>query len=98
VGGLGGEREDRGVEADLGVADLELGGVHADGKAAGTGVDVVADEGALAGFVPAAPVGEGERERRDDLAFEQVGAEIEGHAGGQDGDCAAEDAEDTEDV
>jgi len=56
--------------------------VNADGKSAGTGVEVVADEGALVRFVPAAAAGERERKGGDELAGAEVGTEGEGEHGG----------------
>ena len=76
------EAEDGFVECDVGIADGELGGVNADGKSAGTGVEIVADEGALVGFVPAAAGGERERKGGDELAGAEVGAEGGGEHGG----------------
>ena len=81
-GGFGCEAEDGFVECDVGIADGELGGVNADGKSAGTGVEIVADEGALVGFVPAAAGGERERKGGDELAGAEVGAEGGGEHGG----------------
>jgi len=80
-GGFGRETEDGFVECDVGIADGELGGVNADSKSPGTGVEIVADEGALVGFVPAAAAGERERKGGDELAGAEVGAEGGGEHG-----------------
>ncbi len=84
-GGFGREAQDGFIECDVGIADGELGGVNADGKSAGTGVEVVADEGALVRFVPAAAAGERERKRGDELASAEVGAEGGREHGGDGG-------------
>ena len=81
-GGFGREAQDGFIECDVGIADGELGGVNADSKSAGTGVEVVADEGALVRFVPAAAAGERERKGGDELAGAEVGTEGEGEHGG----------------
>ena len=60
------------------VADGELGRVDADGHAAGPGGDVVAGEGPLAALVELAVGREGQRMGGDDLAGEEVGAEVHG--------------------
>ena len=63
LGGLGGDPEHRLVEA--GLADRELGRVHADREAAGAGVEIVAGERALAPLVEPAAGIEGQRMGRD---------------------------------
>ena len=72
-----GELQDRLVEA--GVADRELSGVHADGDAARTGVDVVARERALPPRVEAAVRIEREQVRRDHRAVAQDREDVRGN-------------------
>jgi hypothetical protein len=55
--------------------------VDPDGEAARAGIKIVADEGALVSFVPAAAGGERERKGGDELAGAEVGAEGEGEHG-----------------
>jgi len=55
--------------------------VHADGDAARAGGEVVARERALPALVEAHGVVERERVRRDDLAGEEMGADVDRHRG-----------------
>ena len=89
AGGLDRAAQHRLVEA--GLADRELGGVHADRQAAGAGVEVVAGQGALAPRIEGAVGIERERMRRDGEAFAQAaaqrvdvapGSEVRGGTGG----------------
>ncbi|WP_197701380.1 hypothetical protein [Micromonospora coxensis] len=60
-GGLGGQFQHGSEQTDLGVVDGELGGVHADGDAAGAGGEVVAGQRPLPALVEATLGVEGER-------------------------------------
>ena len=55
---VGGQREHRFEEADVGIADFELGGMDADGETAGTGCQVVTGKRALAALIQLAAGGE----------------------------------------
>ena len=79
---LGGKSEDRFEEADAGVADGELSGVHTDREATGASGEVVAGEGALTALVEAARGGEGEGVSRDGEPRLEGAAEVERAGGG----------------
>jgi hypothetical protein len=75
------EPQHRPEEAD--VSDRELGGVHADGHAAGAGREVVARQGPLAALVEAPLGGQRQRVGRDDGAVEQEAVDSVGQDGHQ---------------
>jgi hypothetical protein len=59
-----------------GIPDLELGRVHPDGEASGTGLHVIADEGALVTRGPGPVRVQGEGQGGNDLAFAEVTQEF----------------------
>jgi hypothetical protein len=79
---LGGELQQRRIKDVLRITDGELRGVHAEGHAARTGGEVIAQQRALAAFVKAAVCIERQRAGGNDLAGLQLGVEFGFQFGG----------------
>jgi len=74
--GFGGQLEHGAIEPHLRVVDRELGGMHADGKAARAGGSVITHQGALVALVELALRRERQRTGRDHPALEEPRAKV----------------------